>query len=198
MQVVVRSGDREGRIRLQHQIGKLFTERLPRIRKGQPSMRQFGSGNAGLNSTEVDLHDISVPNFVIADTPQTLGPGVRLNKLEVGFITPRESQIPNGFFVDGKKPNGGAVFRRHVGERRAFGCRERRCTLSEELNELTDQITCSQNLGDREDDIRRCDPFARSSGQPTADYFRKAHGHRLAEHCRCRLDAPNAPADDTQ
>ena len=75
--------------------------------------------------------------------------GVAAGRLEVG----------QRFLVDREEAAGGAVFRRHVGDRRLVLQRQVRETVAVELDELADDALLAQHLGDGEHQVGGGDAF---------------------------------------
>ena len=97
--------------------------------------------------------------------------------------------------VDREEAAGRAIFRRHVGERRAVGDRHLVEAGAEELDELADDALLAQHLGDGQHEVGRRDALAQFAVQPEADHLGQQHRERLAEHRRFRFDAADAPAE---
>ena len=97
------------------------------------------SGHARLHGREVQFHVLRVDR--LGDglvVPESLGPGVRLDELEVLFRAPGEREVVDGYLVDREDRAGRTVLRRHVADGRSRLERERRHARTVGLDELAD------------------------------------------------------------
>ena len=67
-----------------------------------------------------------------------------------------------------------------------------------EFHELPDNAVGAEHFHDAQHEVRRRDALRQRAGQLEADHVRDEHGNGLAEHGRFRLDAADAPAENTQ
>ena len=61
------------------------------------------------------------------------------------------------FFVGGEEAGGGSVFRRHVAEGGAVGDIEGGRAFAEEFDDFADDFCFSQQLGEGQHEVGRCD-----------------------------------------
>ena len=104
-------------------------------------------------------------------------------------------EIAERLGVDREEAAGRAIFRRHIGDRRAVGDRHRVEARAVELDELADHALLAQHLRDGQHEIGRGDALAQFALELEADHLGQQHRQRLAEHRGLRLDAADAPAE---
>ncbi len=130
--------------------------------------------------------------------PQGLRLGVGLDKRDLFRAAAGEAEVVERHPVDREVDAGGAIFRRHVGDRRPVGERQRLERRAVELDELAHDAVAAQPLDDGEHEIRRGRALGQFAGQLHADHRRHQQRQRLAQHGGLRLDPADAPADDAQ
>ena len=89
-----------------------------------PVLGRAGPAREGATVAQIELDHAAVLGDVGFTVKQTDGLGIGLGQLRL-FLPVGHHQILNGFFVDGEKSGGGAIFGRHVGNRGAIGDRQR-------------------------------------------------------------------------
>ena len=67
-----------------------------------------------------------------------------------------------------------------------------------EFDEFADDLGLPQHLRDGQHQVRRRDPRLQRAGQVDADHVGRQEVDRLPQHSGLRLDAADAPADDSQ
>ena len=165
-------------------------------RQRNPVLRALGPREARLDGAEVEFegvgeHRIGCP----APAPHTLALGVGLDERDRGRLAARGLEVGDGLGVDGKEAAGGAILRRHVGDRRAIGERKLVEPVAVELDELTDHALLAQHLGHGQNDVGRGGALARPPAELEADDLGDQHRDRLAQHRRLGLDATDTPAE---
>ena len=198
---LVRSGQRNPRIdgrrtalQLQGRI-----EGRGHLRHGHPVLGPFGPGQARNHGGQVQRQRVGVGGFLGGRiAPQPLGLGVSLHQGHSLRRTAAQFQVVDGLPVDGEKPAGGAVLRRHVGDGRPVRQGQSIQAVAEELDELAHHAVLAQHLHHPQHQVRGGDAFRQAAGQPKADHIGNEHGHRLAEHGRLRLNAAHAPAEHAE
>ena len=114
------------------------------------------------------------------------------------FGAARVGQVAAAFFIDGEEAHRGAVFRSHVGDRRAVGEGEADSTCSVELNELTNDLGFAKHFGDGEDEVRCGDAWLERTGEVDTDHIGGEEVNRLSQHPGFGFNPANAPADDSK
>src|SRR5579875_2547988 len=113
------------------------------------------AGDAGFYGGEIEFDRLGVDGFVVAGfVPQSLLLGVGLDQCDVLRVAPGEAEIGDRRFVDGENRAGGAILGGHVADRRPVLDRKRGDPWPETLHELAHDPVLSEELGDREHEIR--------------------------------------------
>ena len=128
----------------------------------------------------------------------TLRFGVFFDECYAGGCTGRGFEIAQSFHIDRKEAAGRAIFRRHVGNSGTVGQRQARESGPIKLDQLADNTFFAQQLCHCQHKIGGCAAFQHLALQAEADDLGQQHRLRLAEHCRFRLDASDAPAEHRQ
>ncbi len=161
-------------------------------------LRAFRAGKRWHDAAEVKLQTGRVDRVFLFRAPVALCLGIGLDQLDALRVTAGVGEVLDRFLIDREEAASGAIFRRHVGDRRFVLERQVRKALTIEFDELADHAMLAQHLGDGQHEVGRGCAFCELAGQLEADDFRDQHGDRLAEHGRFGLDAANAPAEDRQ
>ena len=112
------------------------------------------------------------------------------------FVGPAgQSQVTQAFVVDREDTAGGAILRRHVGDRGPVGQRQVVQAVAVEFDEFADDAKLAQHLHDGQHQVGGGGPFRQLAGQFETHHLRNQHGDGLAQHGRLGLDAAHAPAD---
>jgi hypothetical protein len=114
------------------------------------------------------------------------------------LVATGEAHVVDRALIDREEPHRRAIFRRHVGDRRAIGEREARETGAVEFDELADDLLRAQHLRNRQHEVGRRRSRRELAEELEADDLGNQHRQRLPEHCRLRLDAPDAPSEDAE
>jgi len=178
------------------EFGQRFFEACLGGRQQHAVLRALRACERRLDRAHIELHRVGehrVGRIFVA--PHALGFGVGFDKLHARRIAAGEVQIVDRFLVDREEAAGGAVFGRHVGDRRTVGQRQRVEAGAVELDEFVDDTLLAQQLRDHEDEVGRGHAFAQAAGEFEADHFGDQHRHGLAQHRGFGLDAANAPAE---
>ena len=156
-------------------------------------LRALGAGERGLHVAHVEVQHGAVLGFGVR-APQALRLGVSLHQRDQAGIAAGQAQVVQRFVVDREDAAGRAVFRRHVGDRRAIRQRQVLEAGAEEFDELADHAMLAQHLRHGQYEVGRGGAFRQLAGQAEADDLRNQHGARLAEHGGFGFDAADAPA----
>ncbi len=124
-----------------------------------------------------------------------LGAEIGLHRLDDLVGPAGLAQIAARLVVDGEIPDGRAVLRRHVRDRRAVRQGEVLHALAEEFDELADDVRLAQELGHVQHEIGRGDAALQGPAHAHADDVGHQEIDRLSQDCRLRLDAAHPPAD---
>ena len=162
-------------------------------------MRPVWTSNARFDFRKVNLDQVAKDRLgggLVA--PQALRLGIGLDQRNMLFGPAGGLEIGQGFLIDRKKADGGAVFGRHVGDRRPH----RHAEVSERrpaiFDELLDDALLSQPFGDGQDEVGRRRAFAQRTHEAHADHFGHVQGHRLTEHCRAGFDPAASPTQNAE
>ena len=119
-------------------------------------LRPFRAGHAGADLGEIELErGRVVDRALLRHTEESLRLEVTAECAHLRFAATCHQHVAAGFFVDREVAHRGAVLRRHVGNRGAVGQPERGRPLAEVLDELSDHLCFSQQLGDRQHEVGR-------------------------------------------
>ncbi len=107
----------------------------------------LGTGQAGFHSGEVERKVLGVFGlWRILRMEHSLLAAVRFHQSDLLGCAPSETEVAQGFFVDGENAAGGAVFRGHVGDGSAVGERQGAETRTVKLHELSDDTVFAQHF----------------------------------------------------
>jgi hypothetical protein len=163
------------------------------------SCGRFGTGEARLDAVEIECDDFAVFRLRrVGRVEHALRDHRVAHQIDLRLRAARQREVAQRLLVDREDAAGRAVFRSHVGDRRAVGERQARHAGPEELDELVDDVLLAQDLGHRQDEVGRGDALAQLAGQPEADDLRDQHRHRLAEHRGFGFDAADAPPEHAE
>ncbi len=107
-------------------------------------------------------------------------------------------EVAAGLLVDREVAHRRAVLRRHVGHGGPVRDRERRRALSEELDELSDDLRAPQHLRHDEHEVGRRHALAEPAGHAHAHDVGRQEIDGLSQHSGLGLDASDPPAHDTE
>src|SRR5207237_2931637 len=117
---------------------------LPDSGQGHTILRTLGSGNARLDSTQIQVeHFVEQRLRVCVGSEQTLLSGVSLDQIDKRAPT-RQLQIAQRVRIDWEQRRGRAEFRWHVRECGPVGDGESAQSWSEELDEFAHHAVCSE------------------------------------------------------
>ena len=162
----------------------------------QAVLRTLRSGKRRLDRAKFELQDFGKDRVGCRfGVVHALGLGIRQHQRH-GVRTPTGfAQIADGIVIDRKETASGAVFRRHVAERRPIGNGKTRQPRPEILDEFADHAALAQHLRDGQHQIGRGHAFLELAVKAHADHFRQHHRVRLAEHRGFGFDAADAPTE---
>ena len=177
--------------------GEQAGEGAPQFGQLDVILRPLGAGDAGTHRGEVDFDDFAVVDVAAArhaEHPLRL----EIARESGHFLVAASggSEVGDGLFVDGEETHGGAVFRRHVGQRRAVGHAQGRRALAEELDELADHAGLAQAFGDEQHQVGGGGAFGQAALELDADHVGRQEIERLPEHAGLGLDAADAQRVD--
>jgi hypothetical protein len=132
------------------------------------------------------------------DAPHALRLGVLAHERDLLRTASGELEITQRLVVDRKDRARAAELRRHVGDGRAIGERQRSETVAKKLDELVDDALLAQHLGDGQHEIGGRCSGRQCAFEPEPDHLWNQHGDRLPEHRGFRLDAADAPAQHAE
>ena len=159
-------------------------------------LRAARPGETRFHAAKIELELIGVAGRSCAlVAPQALGSRIGAHELDALARAAGELEVAEGFRIDRKDAAGAAVFRRHVGDRRAVGERQVGEPVAEELDELVDHPFLSQHLGHGENEVGGGGARLQPPVEAKADHLRDQHGHGLPEHGCLGLDAADAPPE---
>ena len=111
-------------------------------------------------------------------------------------VTSGETQVFERFGIHREEAHCGAVFRSHVGDRRAVGHGKARQAGAVELDKFSYDSLLAQDLGDREHQISGRGAFRQPAVELEAHHFGDQHRERLAKHGGLRFDPADTPAEN--
>jgi hypothetical protein len=176
-----------------------FCERRFRLRQRHAVLRPLRARHRRHHPPEIELKLLGehrVGCRIRAE--QALLLRVRLHQPNVLFVAPGETQIRQRFRIYRKKAHRRAVFRRHVGERRAVRQSQIRKPGAVEFHEFSDHAFLAQDLRDRQHQVRCRRAFVQTAVQLEAQHRRNQHREWLPQHGRLGFDSAHAPAKHAQ
>ena len=181
------------------ELRKGLEERGVRIRERNPVLRALRPGDRRLDGAEVEIDLVRERRILgILVVEHALLARVGVHKLDRLGRPAGELQVAERLLVDREDRAGRAELRRHVADRRAVRQAQRVESGAEELDELGDDATLAEHLGDGQDEVGCRRAFGQLSLEAESQYLRQEHRDRLAEHRGLGLDAADAPAQDAK
>ena len=105
-----------------------------------PRMGITGAGHGAHHARQVEAQSPLVDRSLQTVGPQTCLPGISLDQFDLLAAAAGEGEIVQGLLVDREHRRRGAIFRRHIGNRRAVAKRQRRRAGAMELEIGTDHL----------------------------------------------------------
>ena len=176
-----------------------FFERRFRLRERNAVLRTLWAGHCGDDFCEIEFEAVrenGIGSLVGAE--EALFFRVGFDEADLIFAAAGEAEIGERFRVDGKEAHRRAIFGRHICDGGAVGKSEAREACAVELDEFSDDAFFAQNFGDGEDEVGGRRAFGQTAVKLESDDSWNQHRERLAEHCRFRFDAANAPAENAE
>ena len=176
----------------------LFVSRLG-VGQQHLVLRAARAGQAGHDGAEIEFQRVGEDGIGrIGFAPQALRLRISLDQRHGVGIAAGQHQIIDGLGIDREEAAGGAIFRRHVGQRGAIGQRERIKAGAIIFDEAANDALPAQHLGGGEHQIGGGHAFGQVAGELEADDFGDEHGNRLAQHRGFGFDAADAPAQHAE
>ena len=104
-------------------LGQLGLEGAGGVLQQHAILRALRTGQRGLHGGKVEFQRVGEDRIVVGP-PQALRLGIGLDQLDAVLVTAGEVQITERYIIDREEAAGGAIFRRHVGDRGAVGQRQ--------------------------------------------------------------------------
>ena len=181
------------------QLVEVAVEHLVDLVEADAVLRALRAGERCDDRAHVELERVGEDGvFCVLVTPEAVRLRIGLDQLDILVRARGEAHVIERLVVDREEAAGRAVFRRHVGDRRAIGERHRRQAWAEELDEAADHALGAQHLRDGEDEIGGGDALVQLAEQLEADDFGNQHRHGLAEHRGLGLDPADAPTEHAE
>ncbi len=187
-----------GDVLLRGAFHRLFEQRF-RLPQRHAVLRAFRPGQSGLDGCEIEFERVGINRIrrrIGAEYALRLA--VFLDEAHARLAAAGETQIGKRFSVDREKAHGGAVFGRHVGDRRAIRQAQAGKPGAIKLDKFPDHAFFAQHLGDDQHEVGRGRALGQTAVQLEADHFGDEHRQRLAEHGGFRFNAADAPAENAQ
>ena len=102
-------------------IPELRIEQLIDLGQRDLVLRALGAGKAGHDLAHFEFQRLGEDRLVIGFEPKALFLAVGFDQRDLIVRSTGQAQVFDGFLVDAEQAAGGAVFRRHVGDRGAVG-----------------------------------------------------------------------------
>ena len=179
---------------LGHCVGKC------RVALGQQDavLRAFRTGDGWHHGAQIQFKRVGEHGFGLFGAPVALRLRIGFNQRHAICVAARTPEVFDRIIIDREEAARGAIFRRHVRDRRFIFERDTGQAGAEEFDKLSDDALLAQHLDDRENEICCGCAFGQFSGQFETDDFRNEHRDRLAEHGGFRFDAAHTPAQHGQ
>lgn len=170
----------------------------PRTRDARPA-GPGRAGDGGCDRAQVEVDHLGERGLGISCGPQhALCAQERLDERDVFARTAGAAEVVQRPFVGREEADGRAVLRRHVGDRRPVGDRQRGHAWPAELQEPLNQAVLVQHLGQVQRQVGGENALGELAHQPEADHLGDAHRGRFTEHGCRGLDTADAPAEHRQ
>ncbi len=131
--------------------GQQGVEAAGHLGQGDPVLRPLRASERGNDRRQVQVHAARIVDLARArDAEQALGAEIRLEQLAVLIAAAAAAHVADGLLVDREETHRRPVLRRHVGQRRAVGHRQRARALAEILDEGADDLLAPQQFGHRQ------------------------------------------------
>ena len=180
-------------------VHQVFGEVVRDPRQRHPVLRPHRAGHAGLDRGHVQRQRVGEDRIGrLLGAPQALGLGILLHQRHARRLAGGVLEELHRFRIDREEAAGGAIFRRHVGERRAVFQAQLVQAGAVIFHELAHHALLAQHLGGGQHQVGGGDAFAQLAGQLEADHFGNEHRDGLAQHGGFRLDAAHAPAQHSK
>ena len=161
-------------------------------------LRALRPGERWHNGAEIQFQRRGEDRLDSGVDPEALLLGVGLDQSDLRLFAAGQAQVVQCLVVDAEEAAGGAIFGRHIGQRRAVGQRQRRKAGAEIFDETPHNAVLAQHVGGGQHQIGGGDAFLQRAGQLEADNLGDQHADGLAQHSGLGLDAANAPAQHAQ
>ena len=137
-------------------FGQRLHERRLGLRQRHAILRPLRSGYGRHHAPQVQLQRVGENRIRrVIGAEQSLFLRIRLDQLDLLFLARRESQIRQRFPIHREKSHRRAVFRRHVGNRRAIRQRQTRQSCPVKFHEFSDHAFLAQHVRHGQHQIRR-------------------------------------------
>ncbi len=156
----------------------------------------LGSGKRRRDCRQIQLQYLAIVDLALpGDTEQALRLEVRSERFDFPGRAARTLEVLDSGVIDRKETHGGAVLRRHIGDRGAVGQRQVFHALAEELDKLAHYLGSAKHFSDGQDQISCGDAAAQRALEVHADHVGREEIDWLTEHACLGLDAAHTPAN---
>ena len=157
-------------------------------------LRPFGACQTRCDIAQVQSDDMRIIDIArISHTEQILRLEIRLEGFDFSRGTPGALEVVDGFFIDRKKPHGGAVFGRHVADGGAIRQAEAASAFAKKFDKLAHHFFAAQGFGHAQHQVGGRHTFAQAAGQLEPHHIGRQKINRLAQHRGFSLDTAHTP-----
>ena len=142
------------------------------ISQRHPVLRPFRSGQRCFDFADIKLQRAGEDRIgCLVGAEHALRLGIGLDQRDLFGLAAGRRQIGQRVGVDGKESACGAIFGRHIGNRRLVFQRQIGETGPKKLDKLTDNAFLAQHLNDIKHQVSGGHAFLQAAGQLEADHF---------------------------
>lgn len=179
-----------------------FVEVLLHVSKSDSIVRALGSGQARLNGGHIEFHNVGrvgrVDRVSVVLSEEALGTEVSLDHLNFLSRLADHGEVVEGLLISREETHSCSVFRRHVSDSSSVGETEVNTSRSEEFNELSDNTSLSEDVGNSEHEISSSGVLGEITSQFKSNDLGEDHRDLLAEHDGFSFDTANTPSYNTK
>ena len=180
-------------------MGQTFNEMGFHVVQINAVLRAFWPSEGRNDVVKVEFKNSRVGFFFsTAGVPQALGFGIGFHARHRRFLTARQAEVIEGSFIDGEETAGRPVLRRHVGDGRSVGQRERLHARAEKFDKFANHAVLSEHLNNAQRHVRGGDAGLKGARETNTHNIGSEHVDGLAEHDRFSLNTTNTPTEDAE
>jgi hypothetical protein len=134
----------------------------------------------------------------IIESEETLSSVIGFDFFDSFWVSSSLLEEINGYFIDWEETSSGTIFRSHVCNGSSISEGETLDTRSKEFYEFSDDTSLSENLSDSKNEISCSSSLGEFASQFETNDFGENHRRAFAEHVRFSFNATNTPTENTE